>query len=403
MIVLACSSGKFCGIPALIQAVARTLMIGMPLWVSGAAMAIEVKVTNLVTDDPLHHPASITDSDLRNAWGMSSGPGTPFWVSNNGTNTSTIYSVNHANAVTKAGLTVTIPGTGPTGQAFAGVGSTAFNGNAFLFVNEDGTISGWRSALGTTAEVLRTGLPNNIYKGVAIGTIGTDSYLYAANFGTNHIDILKGAPGAPDLGGNFTDPTLPAGFAPFNVENINGAIYVTYAKQFSPGSKDEADGPGLGYVSKFSLQGAFVQRIASADLLNAPWGLALAPASFGQLAGDLLIGNFGDGTITAVDTKTGKTIGLNGTDGKPVRIDGLWALKEGNGGSGGNADDIYFSSGPDGEVHGVFGVLTPVPEPSTCALLALGILGLMFYWCPGGQSFSRMRRSFSTVHIGSNP
>jgi uncharacterized protein (TIGR03118 family) len=370
------------------------LAIGILLWGSGAAIAVEVKITNLVSDDPVHHPASLPDSDLRNAWGMSSGPGMPFWVSNNGTNTSTIYSVTAANAVTKASLTVTIPGTGPTGQAFAGSGSTAFNGNVFLFVNEDGTISGWRFGLGTTAEVLQTGLPGNSYKGAAIGTVGTHSYLYAANFATGHIDILKGTPGALDLAGNFTDPGLPAGFAPFNVENIDGAVYVTYAQQSSPGSIEEADGPGLGYVSQFSPQGEFVQRIASAGPLNAPWGLALAPASFGDLAGDLLIGNFGDGTITAVDLKTGKTIRkLNGTDGKPVRIDGLWALKEGSGGSGGNPDDIYFSSGPDGEVHGLFGVLTPVPEPSTSALLAIGILGLVFYWRPGGKSCSRMKRS----------
>lgn len=347
-----------------------------------------IAVTNLVTDDPSAHPAQITDPFLKNAWGISSSASSPFWVSDNGTGVSTLYSVNPAtNATTKVTLGsppgpsggVVIPpvGTGnPTGQVFnTAAGTGAFNGNVFLFVSEDGTISGWRGALGTTAEVLQTGLPANVYKGVALDTTGGHSYLLAANFHAGTIDVLKGDAGAPALTGNFTDPNLPAGYAPFNIQLLGGRLYVTYALQDATGH-DDVPGAGHGFVSAFDLQGNLLGRIGAMGTLNSPWGLALAPSSFGAFAGDLLVGNFGDGTINVFnpDPATPGFLGqLTGAGGSPLVIDGLWGLTTGNDGSGGSSQNIYFSAGPDDESHGLFGVLQSVPEPGA---LALGLIGV---------------------------
>jgi uncharacterized protein (TIGR03118 family) len=218
-----------------------------------------------------------------------------------------------------------------------------------------------------------------VYKGAAFGNVGGHSYLYAANFGTGAIDVLKGDPAAPDLG-RFTDPGLPNGFAPFNVQNLGGTLYVTYAKKGA--GRDEVDGAGLGFVSKFDLNGNFLGRVATQGSLNAPWGLAIAPAGFGSFAGDLLVGNFGDGRINAYDLGTDKFVGqLSDPSGKPLAIDGLWSLTPGNGSSGGNSGEIYFTAGPNDESNGLFGALVSVPEPSQTVLvatvLALG-LGVRF-------------------------
>jgi uncharacterized protein (TIGR03118 family) len=342
--------------------------------------------TNLVTDDPTVNPAILTDPSLVNAWGMSYTPGGPFWVSDNGTHFSTLYQVNPTtNLPTKLGLSVAIPGEGSvTGQAF---NPSGFNGDRFLFVSEDGTISGWRGALGTNAEVLRTGDPANVYKGAAQATLNGYSYLYAANFRAGTIDVLKGDTSAPNLTGNFTDPNLAAGFAPFNVQKLGNTIYVTYAKQDSTGHDDLA-GAGNGFVSAFDTNGNFIGRIASHGTLNSPWGLALAPAGFGDFGGDLLVGNFGDGTINAFNLSNNTFAGqLLGPDGNPIQIDGLWGLLFGNGGSGGSADYLYFSAGPDDESHGLFGSLQETPEPASLMLLVTGGLGLAGYgWRRGRNS-----------------
>jgi uncharacterized protein (TIGR03118 family) len=330
------------------------------------------KTTNLVTDDQGVNPAKITDTSLVNAWGISSSGGSPLWVSDNGTGVSTLYSVNPGTgAVSKVNLTVTIPGDGtPTGQVFNG--GSEFNNDRFLFVSEDGTVSGWRGALGTAAEVLQTGDTANVYKGVALATVGTDTYLYAANFRAGTIDILKGVPGAPSLSGNFTDPTLPAGYAPFNIQLIGNKLYVTYAVQ-DPNKHDDVAAPGNGIVSVFDTNGNFLMRLVDhGGPLNSPWGLALAPKSFGTFAGDLLVGNFGDGTISAFNPSSGSFLGkLPGVDGNPLTIDGLWGLRAGNDGSGGNSNTLYFSAGPGGESHGLFGALSPVPEPASIVLAVL--------------------------------
>jgi uncharacterized protein (TIGR03118 family) len=332
-------------------------------------------VQNLVSNQP--GVAAFQDPNLVNAWGLASSPSSPFWVGDNGRGKATLYNSLGA----PVPLVVAIPGDGSvTGVTFTGSGG--FNGDLFLFASEDGTVSGWRGALGTTAEVLQLGDPSNIFKGITYGTTGGFSYSYLANFNTGSIDVLKGDALAPNLAGSFTDPGLPSGYSPFNIQNLDGTLYVTYAVK---NGSDELDAPGLGIVSRFDLNGNFLGRLVNnGGDLNAPWGLAIAPTGFG-FDGALLIGSFGDGTIHAYNSVTGAPLGaLTDTLGTPIVIDGLWALRAGNGGTGGLADHVYFTSGPDKESNGLFGALAPIgtqapiPEPSTCILV--GSLLLPVAW-----------------------
>jgi len=350
------------------------------------AAAAPFGVTNLVSDDPTVHAAQITDANLVNAWGLSYSPTSPFWVSANGTGTADLYIVNPATQATaKAGLMVSIPGNGtPTGQVFNSNAANAFGGDLFLFVSEDGTIAGWRSALGTTAETLQQGSDANVYKGSAFATIGSDSYLYAANFRSGAIDVVKGSAAEPGLGGTFADPSLPSGYAPFNIQNLAGSLYVSYALQDDT-KHDEIAGAGQGFVDRYDLQGHLLGRVAGGGTLNAPWGMAIAPSSFGALAGSLLVGNFGDGRINAFNFTSNAFLGqLTAADGTPLTIDGLWALAPGNDGSAGSSALLYFTAGPDDESHGILGVLNPVPEPPISAMVLAG-LGIV-------SMFSRRRR-----------
>jgi uncharacterized protein (TIGR03118 family) len=340
------------------------------------APAGSVSVENLVTNSQAANAAQIADPNLVNPWGVSYSPTSPFWVSDNGTGVTTLYKVDPStNATSIQALVVAIPGNGSvTGQVFNP--STNFNSDLFIFVSEDGTVSGWRGALGTTAETLRAGFDPNVYKGTTLGTHGIGDYLYSANFATANIDVLPGT-GAPALTGTFTDNGLPSGYAPFNIQNLGGKLFVTYALQDAD-RRDEIDGLGNGYVDEFDTGGNLIARIASGGVLDAPWGLALAPASFGDLAGDLLVGNFGSGTIEAINLTTNTSDGLltDGT-GKTVVIDGLWALTPGNGVSAGSTDKIYFTAGPNGESEGLFGVISAaagVPEPATWIELLLGFV-----------------------------
>jgi uncharacterized protein (TIGR03118 family) len=331
--------------------------------------------TNLVSDIP--GLAANTDPNLKNAWGIASSATSPFWVSDNGTGLATLYN----SSGTPQALVVTVPAAGsasggtPTGMVFNG--STDFQistGTAarFIFATEDGTISGWAS--GTQATVKVDNAPTAaVYKGIALGNNGSGNFLYAANFHSSAIDVFNGTYTATTLAGSFTDPGLPAGYSPFNIQNLGGTLYVTYAVHDATGHDDVA-GPGNGVVDRFDLNGNFLGRVVSqGGLLNSPWGLAIAPAGFGTFANDLLVGNFGDGRINVYDPVTGAFIGtLKDPNGVPITIDGLWGLRVGNGGNGGDPNKVYFSAGPNDESDGLFGSLAFVPEPGSVALLALG-------------------------------
>jgi uncharacterized protein (TIGR03118 family) len=364
--------------PKLIPAIGGALLILAPL-----AQAQVYQQVNLVTDDQSANSAIIQDPNLVNAWGVSFSGSSPFWVSDNGAGVSTLYSVNPVtDQPSIVNLVVNTGGAGnPTGQAFnPQAAGGAFNHDAFLFVAEDGTISGWRGALGTTAEILQLGSAANVYKGTTVASTGGHEYLYAANFRAGSIDILKGDAAAPGLAGNFTDPGLPSGFAPFNIRSLGGKLYVTYAMQ-DAAKKDDVAGAGLGFVDAFDLQGNFLSRIASQGTLNSPWGLEIAPPEFGPLAGDLLVGNFGDGRINAFDLNGNVFEGqLAESPGHPLTIDGLWALTVGNNGNGGSSDKLYFSAGPDEESHGLFGLVRQVPDVgSTLACLIMSLSGMTVF------------------------
>ncbi|HEU5116385.1 MAG TPA: TIGR03118 family protein, partial [Isosphaeraceae bacterium] len=265
------------------------------------ASAERFQVTNLVTSDPSANAAVLTDPDLKNAWGVAATATSSFSVSDNGSGVVTMYQVDAGTDIpTKVDPTIAIPGVGSVTGQVANPISSGFNGDTFLFVSKDGTISGWQSALGNHAEVLATGLPGNVYTGTTAASINGHGYLYAANFHTGAIDILKGDSGAPNLAGQFTDPNLPAGFAPFGIQNLGETLYVTYALQDAAGREDVA-GAGNGFVDAFDLQGNLLGRVGTRGTLNSPWGLAIAPTSFGAVAGDLLVGNFGDGRINVFD------------------------------------------------------------------------------------------------------
>lgn len=317
--------------------------------------------SNLVSDIP--GLALVTDSNLVNAWGMSFSATSPFWISDNGSGLSTLYAVTYTNGrvqVVKQSLAVTIPGEGnPTGQLFDGAGS--FHGDIFIFASEDGTISGWRPALGTAAETLAT-RSNAVYKGITLVTNAGKPMLLAANFAEGTLDAYDTN---LTLVARYSDRHAPRGYAPFNVQTISGIVFVTFAKQDAE-KHDDVPGRGHGLIDIFLPHfGTFVRLATGKDAggelkeINSPWGLALAPNTFGRHAGDLLVGNFGSGTIMTFDIFGFRGL-LEGVDDSPVVIDGLWGLAFGNGGKAGRPGTLYFTAGPGGESHGLFGSLDPV-------------------------------------------
>jgi uncharacterized protein (TIGR03118 family) len=321
--------------------------------------------TNLVSDLP--GLAELTDSDLVNPWGLAAGPTTPAWVADNGTNKATIYrGFVNGSPIQKAGLVVNIPGGAPTGQVFNGTpgfvvsSGTASGPAVFLFNSEGGQVTGWNPGVpppppSTQAQV-GASVPDAIYKGLAIASAGDGTFLYAADFHNGRIDVFDSSFTLVHLSGSFSDDEIPAGFAPFNVQALGGLLYVAYAKQDAD-REDEVAGPSLGFVDVYDTSGHLLRHLIERGQLNAPWGLALAPAGFGRFAGALLVGNFGNGRINAYDPGTGEFLGrLRNEDGGPIEIEGLWALRFGNGVTG-NPTTLLFTAGIDDEAHGLFGAI----------------------------------------------
>jgi uncharacterized protein (TIGR03118 family) len=344
----------------------KNSILALSLLATVPAYAGSFTQTNLVSDGAI--PAANTDPNLKNPWGVSFAPGGAFWDSDNDTGLTTLYD----SSGTVEPLVVTIPpaarskATGtPTGQVF-NPSSTDFavkKGKksgvaAFLFATEDGTISGWSPAVSETAAILavdqsKTGA---VFDGLAYYTDSTgNNFLLAADLHGGVVDVFdKGF----NLVSSFRDTTLESVYAPFNVAVLNGNIYVAYGWINAAGN-NVIPHPGWGVVEQVSETGTVMHKVIGGKL-NAPWGLAIAPTGFGTFGGDLLVGNFGDGRITAFNALL-KSKGQIKIGKKPLVIDGLWALIVGNGGSGGSASDVYFTAGPNGEADGLMGSLSYAP------------------------------------------
>ena len=326
--------------------------------------------TNLVADQA--GVANHTDAQLSNPWGISFIPGNPFWIANNNGGTSTLYDAQG----NKQTLVVGIPSAANTPCSPAGCPTgtvanttTDFMGGSFLFDTEDGILASWNGA-GNAKTVVDNSAANAVYKGLAFLTNAQGNFLLAANFRSGVIEVFDRNFNAAVLsGGTFTDPNLPAGYAPHGVHVIGPNVYVAYAAQDTP-KHDPMIGTGLGIVDVFSNVGTFVQRLATGGTLNAPWGVVLAPASFGQFSNDLLVGNFGDGTINAFDS-TGKFHGqLMDSNNKAITNPGLWDMVFGAGGTG-DPNTMYFTAGSASQTHGLFASLVPTPAAAADFALQL--------------------------------
>jgi len=311
--------------------------------------------TALVTDQS--SGAAHTDTHLVNAWGLAFNPTAFVWVANNGTATSTLYD---GNGVPQT-LVVTVPA-GVTGIVYNGSQDFKVTQNGvtgaspFIFVGETGTVSGWSPAVNRTNAVTSVDTGGSaVYKGLAIGAFSGANYLYAADFRNNRIDVYNAGFQKATLPGGFTDPNLPAGYGPFGIQAIGDRIYVAYAQRETAGN-DEVKGAGLGVVDVYDMGGVFLHRLAAGGALNAPWGMALAPANFGDFSNAVLVANFGDGKINAYNPSTGAFIGtLSKADRTPIVIDGLWGIAFGNGVQNQPTNTLFYTAGPNDEAHGIYG------------------------------------------------
>jgi uncharacterized protein (TIGR03118 family) len=320
---------------------------------------------------------------LVNPWGITNGPTTPFWISDNGAGVSTLYD----GAGTARNLVVAIPppagspaGTlaAPTGIVFNGTGGFTVSENGksgsalFIFATEDGTISGWSPGVDLNNAVLvvdnSTGSATSVdhsalgavYKGLALATVGGANFIYATNFRDAVVEVYDSS---FHLVKSFTDTTVPAGFAPFGIQNINGKLFITFAKQ-NDQKHDDVAGPGNGFVDVLDLlhegNDGHLDRFASGGVLNSPWGVALAPSGFGQFSHHMLIGNFGDGHINAFDQNGVSDGPLKDFHRQPITINGLWGLKFGGGAANnvnGATNSLFFTAGIGDESHGLFGMI----------------------------------------------
>ncbi|MGH9398381.1 MAG: TIGR03118 family protein [Terriglobia bacterium] len=369
-------------------------------------------VINATTTEPnLDTSTTTTDPNLVNPWGMVQSSGSPFWVSKQGTNTSTLYNGQGipqpagkpliVNIPTVAGTPTGFPPNGPTGIVFntsLASSSPGFNlpgakgavPSVFIFANLNGQISGWNpgSTAGPNTAIVEvdnsvtTPPPTTVYTGLAINATG--SMLYAANFNAGGGIQAFTSDWKSDTSLTFTDPNLPKGYEPYNVQDINGTLFAAYA---IPGMRAPGIGPGLGAVAEFNeTTGAFIKELVGvkpANGLNAPWGMAMAPANWGKFGGDLLVGNFGSGWISAYDPSTRNFLGyLDSSMNTPITDVAMWALEFGTGGAGSHPNTLYITAGVDlAQDQGVMAAINPSPEPATALLFAGGLLalGFLFY------------------------
>lgn len=362
-------------------------VVAMGVLASASAARSQVasfQQTNLVSS--VAGQAPVTDPNLRNPWGIALSSGSPFWIGNQITSTSTLY--NGAGQPFPIGnpLIVTIPALlnprGPTGVVFNSTSNFLVNGTpaTFIFANLDGTIEAWNNSAGTNAIVATSAIGS--LKGLTIGNDGTANFLYAADSANGAVRVFDGNFQSSSVAGSFSDPNLPSGFTPHNIQNLGGTLFVTY--------KNESSGGGV--INAFSPNGNLLRRVtsnAAGGHLDSPWGMAIAPAGFGPFGGALLIGNEGDGRISAFDALTGQFLGqISDAANNPIANPGLWGLTFGNGGNGGSPNTLYFTAGIQGETQGLFGSISPVPEPS--AMILAGIAA-----CVGARRRWRKVRALS--------
>jgi uncharacterized protein (TIGR03118 family) len=339
----------------------------------------EFHQTNLISDLG-NQGAQVVDPNLQNSWGLAFSPTSPLWVADNNSGVATLYSINvGGTTASKVNLTVTLPGgrastadgSSPTGQVFnptTGFVVSTPSGSGpglFIFSAEAGQISAWNPVAdpvvnGASTATVEFSSPTAVYKGLTIATTDNGTFLYASNFHDGTVDVFNSQFELVHLAGDFTDPRLPPGYAPFGIQNINGLIYVTYALQ-NAAKHDDVAGTGHGFIDVYTSNGFLVERLVSRVDLDSPWGLAEAPAGFGPFGGDLLVGNFGNGLIHAFGLFSGVPRGaLLNQQHHPIQIDDLWALKFGTATTGGTGT-LLFSAGINDEKDGLVGSINPVP------------------------------------------
>jgi uncharacterized protein (TIGR03118 family) len=344
------------------SAIALTLVVAVPPAGASERNRNVYERTNLISDQA--GVAQLRDPNLVNSWGLATGPTTPLWVADNGTDVATTYrgAVN-GSPVTATPTVVHITGGAPTGQLNNAtndfvVSSGSKSGPArFIFVSENGGITGWNPTVDMTHTIVGFTDPNAVYKGVAFAPTEDGSRLYAANFKAGTVDVFDGHFKPVHQTGAFVDPSLPAGFAPFRIAFLDGHVFVTYALQNAQ-KHDDVAGPGHGFIDVYTTEGHLDRRLVRGGVLNSPWGVDLAPKGFGHFGGALLVGNFGDGLIHAFDPRTGELLGtLRDEHHRPIVIDGLWGMHFGNGVFG-TPNALVFAAGPAHEAHGLVGTLT---------------------------------------------
>lgn len=350
---------------------AAGLLIGAAM--PATASAETVTQTNLVSNVP--GVAKVLDKNLQNPWGIAFGPGDAFWFSDNNSGLSTLYD-GQGNIVP---LVVTVPAApGQKTGTPSGIVANPTFGNPtpdfqvavpdsspattvaapFIFDSEDGTISAWAPSVGLTkaVTVVNNSAAGAVYKGLAFATASSGNHLYATNFRAGTVEAYDGSFKRATLPGSFTDREIPRGYAPFGIANIDGDLYVTYAKQ-DAAKHDDVPGAGHGFVDVFSADGVLLKRFATRGALDSPWGIVRAPFGFGKLGGKILIGNFGNGWINVFPASGGASTGsLMVKSGNALAIDGLWGLTTGTAANS-DPEKIYFTAGPKHETNGLFGSL----------------------------------------------